>query len=79
MSYGSLTDWAHWAGCGARATIILLFGGLSHASVAEQAYFVLQLSKLLSWVINLQGLPYFSYLQSPSGDGMSCQDYHLPA
>ena len=31
---GLLTYWAHWAGCGSHATIVLLFGVTSHASVA---------------------------------------------
>ena len=30
---GSLTYWAHWAGYGPHATIVLLFGSMSHASV----------------------------------------------
>ena len=34
MSYGSLTYRAHWAGYGSHAIIVLLFGGMSHASVA---------------------------------------------
>ena len=34
MSQGSLNYWAHCPGCGSHATIVLLFGGISHASVA---------------------------------------------